>query len=188
MYKIFLDKSKTFKCNVNIEGAALDKSSARLLIETENFSLTFKGKIKPNGVVNIPISKLKGILNEEDKGKISLEIIAEDTVFVPWESDYQMTMSKKVEVQIDESINESVEEIPPTKPKMTMSMILDEFDTSLHLKEISKILEKHNVHKNTLIKNKQVFNKLVEKYCSLNYINDKENVKSIKTDLINNLK
>ena len=98
MYKIFLDKTKIFQCNVNIEGASLDKSKARLLIETENFSLAFNGKIKPNGTVRIPINKLKGILNEEESGKISLEIIAEDTLFVPWEADYQASMSKKVEI------------------------------------------------------------------------------------------
>jgi len=188
MYKIFLDKTKNFQCNVNIEGAALNKSKARLLIETENFSLTFNGDIKSNGIVSIPISKLKGILNEEDKGKISLEIIAEDTVFVPWEGEYQASLSKKVEVKINESLNEDVQEIPEEKPKMKFSMILDEFDTSHHLKEISKILENHNVNKKTLLKNKEVFNKLVEKYCSLNYIDDEKNIKSIKKDLINNLK
>jgi len=188
MYKIFLDKSKTFQCNVNIEGAALNKSKARLLIETENFSLSFNGKINPNGIVKIPINKLKGVLNEEDTGKISLEIIAEDTLFVPWEGVYKADMSKKVNVEIDESLNENVEEISEQKPKMSFSLILDEFDTSHHLTEISKILEKHNVNKKTLIKNKQIFNKLVEKYCSLNYINDLNNVKSIKTDLINNLR
>ena len=71
---------------------------------------------------------------------------------------------------------------------MSFSIIPDEFDTAQHLFEIEKILKKHNVQKKNLLENKQVFNKLVEKYCSLNYINDVENVKSIKKDLVNNLR
>ena len=186
MYKIFLDKSKMFQCNVDIEGAALDKSKARLLIETENFSLAFNGDIKRNGDVKIPINKLKGFINEEDSGKISLEVIAEDTIFVPWETEYTASLSKKVEVKILESLNE--EELVEEKPKMSFSIVPDEFDTAQHLSEIEKILEKHNVQKKNLLENKKVFNKLVEKYCSLNYINNANNVKSIKTDLIKNLK
>jgi hypothetical protein len=187
MYKIFLDKSKTFQCNVNIEGASLDKSKARLLIETSKFSLTFNGEIK-NGVVKIPIEKLKGVINEDDTGKISLEIIAEDTLFVPWEGEYVAGLSKKVSVELDESLNESTIEEPDVKPKMSVSMILDEFDTSHHITEISKILESRNVNKTNLVKNKEVFNKLVEKYCSLNLITDRNNITSIKKDLIKKLK
>jgi len=188
MYKIFLDKSKTFQCNVNIEGATLGDSKARLLLETENFSLTFNGKIKSNGTIQIPISKLKGILNEKDTGKISLEIIAEDTVFVPWEGRYEADLSKKVEVNMDESLNEQINEAPEIKPKMSFTMVLDEFDTTHHLTEIHKILEKYNVKKKNLVQNNGVFNKLVEKYCSLNYINDTANIGKIKADLIKNLK
>jgi hypothetical protein len=183
MYKIYLDKNKIFECNINIEGASLDKSEARLLIESENFSLVFKGKINSDGKVKIPINKLKGILKEDIKGKILLEVIAEDTVFKPWESEYETDVSKKVEVKITESVEEIV-----VKPKMTFSIIPDEFDTKKHLNEIYKILENHKVNKNNLLKNKEIFNKLVETYCSLNYINEPENVSSIKKDLMNNIK
>jgi hypothetical protein len=185
MYKIFLDKNKIFECIVKIEGAALDKSEARLFIESDNFTLTFKGEIKSDGLVEIPINKLKGILKENYTGKIYLEVVAEDTVFKPWESEYKTDVSKKVEVKLTES-KEEPELI--YKPKMSFSIIPDEFDTKQHIKEINKILESHKVNRKNLIQNKKVFNKLVETYCSLNYINNVDNVQSIKKDLINNLK
>jgi len=187
MYKIFLDKNKVFECNVAIEGASLDSSEVRLLLEAENFSLTFKGKIHSNGIVKIPINKLKGILKENYKGKITLEVIAEDTVFKPWESEYITDVSKKVEVKFENKINESSEEIKEKSPKITFSIVPDEFDTQQHLKEIFKILDSRGVNRKNLLQNKTVFNKLVETYCSLNDINNLENVRSIKKDLIKNI-
>lgn len=112
----------------------------------------------------------------------------EDTVFKPWESDYQTDVSKKVEVKFENKINESFEEPVISKPKMTFSIVPDEFDTQKHLQEIFKILESHKVNRKNLVENKKVFNKLVETYCSLNYINKEENILSIKKDLINKLK
>jgi hypothetical protein len=188
MYKLFLDKSKVFECNVKIEGASLNQSEVRLLLESDDFTLTFKGDIKSDGTVKIPINKLKGILKENYRGKISLEVIAEDTVFKPWESEYQTDVSKKVEVKFDSKVNESFEEPVAQKPKMTFSIIPDEFDTKRHINEIFKILNDHKVNKRNLVQNTKVFNKLVEKYCSLNYINDEKNVKSIKEELLKNIK
>lgn len=188
MYKIYLDKNKIFECNVNIEGASLEQSEVRLLLESENFTLTFKGDIESNGTVKIPINKLKGILKENYTGKIYLEVIAEDTVFKPWESQYQTDVSKKVEVKFENKINETKEETIEQRPKMTFSIIPDEFDTKHHLNEIFKILEKHKVNRKNLLENKGIFNKLVETYCSLNYINNIENIKSIKRDLLNKIR
>jgi hypothetical protein len=189
MYKIFLDKTKVFECNIKIEGASLDKSEARLLLESENFTLSFKGEINPDGTVKIPMSKLKGILKENYKGKISLEVIAEDTVFKPWESDYETDISKKVEVKFDNNLTETKKEEPiVAKSKMTFSIIPDEFDTKRHLDEIFKILQKNNVSRKNLVENKKVFNKLVETYCSLNYINNVDNIQAIKKDLIKNIR
>jgi hypothetical protein len=191
MYKIFLDKNKVFECNIKIEGASLDDSEARLLLESENFTLTFKGKINLDGTVKIPINKLKGVLKENYTGKITLEVIAEDTVFKPWEGEYQTDVSKKVEVKFGDDLSESVKEpvvVEEKKPKVTFSIVPDEFDTKNHIKEIFKILESHKVNRKNLVENKKVFNKLVETYCSLNYINNPDNVLSIKKDLIKNIK
>jgi len=188
MYTIFLDKSKVFECNVNIEGASLSQSEARLLLETENFTLSFKGEIKSDGTVKIPINKLKGILKENFTGNISLEVIAEDTVFVPWKSEYHTDVSKKVEVKFDNELKESEKPVETIKPKMSFSIKPDEFDTKIHINEIFKILSKNNVSKKTLSTNMPIFNKLVETYCTLNSINDASNVGSIKRQLLKDIK
>jgi hypothetical protein len=45
MYKLFTDKAETFECNIQLEGASLRNSQARLVIETKDISLMFKGEI-----------------------------------------------------------------------------------------------------------------------------------------------
>jgi hypothetical protein len=191
MYKIFLDQSKTFECDIKIEGADLNKSEVRLLLEAENFTVTFKGSIKSNGTVKIPINKLKGILKEDYTGKISLEVIAEDTVFKPWESQYHTDISKKVEVKIDESI----EEPENIKPKISFKLkgddeVLNEekMNISKNLEEINEILKNNKVSYKALYNNPIVFNRLVEKYCNSNSIKDSKRVDEIKKQLFNIIK
>ena len=189
MYKIFLDQNKFFQCNVAIEGASLNESEARLYLEAENFTLTFKGDINSDGTVKIPIAKLKGILTENYTGKIYLEVIAEDTVFKPWQSEFTTDISKKVKVDVqnDSRLSESFAD---AKPKMLFTLKPDAFDTQQHIDEINNILKKNNVSKKSLLekRNEVSFNKLVDRYCSENYINDLNDVKSIKRDLIHNLR
>jgi hypothetical protein len=36
MYKIFTDKGKLFKCNIDISGASMKDCHARLLLETDD--------------------------------------------------------------------------------------------------------------------------------------------------------
>jgi hypothetical protein len=45
-YKIQLDKASTFECNVKIEGASLNKTKANLIVESDDFSLKFKGSVR----------------------------------------------------------------------------------------------------------------------------------------------
>ena len=100
MYKLFTDKSELFECDIKLEGASLSKSSARLVVETSDYSLLFKGEINSNGKCEIPIRKLKGLIDENTTGNIRLEVIAEDTFFTPWESDFEVDASKKVTVEV----------------------------------------------------------------------------------------
>ena len=51
--------------------------------------------------INIPPPKLS-ILPEGTRGKIKLEVIAEDTRFIPWEDRFLVKADKKVYVQIKE--------------------------------------------------------------------------------------
>ena len=49
MYKLFTDKSELFECDIKLEGASLSKSSARLVVETQDYSLLFNGDINSSG-------------------------------------------------------------------------------------------------------------------------------------------
>jgi hypothetical protein len=62
----------------------------------------FPGEIDSSGKVTIPIRKLN-LFEEGTKGKIKMEVIAEGTVFTPWEDTFEVKMSKKVMVKFNES-------------------------------------------------------------------------------------
>ena len=100
MYKLFTDKAELFECDIKIEGSSFSKSTARLVVETNDYSLMFNGKISTDGKCTIPIKKLKGLIDESSKGNIRLEVIAEDTYFIPWKSEFEIEASKKVTVEV----------------------------------------------------------------------------------------
>ena len=45
MYKLFTDKAELFECSISLQGASLKKSQARLVVETQDYSLLFNGSI-----------------------------------------------------------------------------------------------------------------------------------------------
>lgn len=115
MYKIYQDKEKIFECTVDVKGANITDTVARLIFEGDKGSSTFymiPGSIDNSGNCLIKIPKLKN-LKEGSTGKIFLEIIAENTLFTAWSSDYQIDVSKSVNVSVNEdtsSKNENTKE------------------------------------------------------------------------------
>ena len=101
-YHVFIDKSENFICEIELEGAQLKDTQVRLVLETENWNLLFNGEIDRNGKVNIPIKKLS-IFDEGEHGSIKMEVIAEGTVFIPWEQEFEAKRSKKVMVSFNEN-------------------------------------------------------------------------------------
>jgi len=100
-YSVYRDKTENFSCDVLVEGASINDTQARLILESDDWTLMFEGDIDRNGKCNIPIKKLN-IFNEGVVGKIRLEVIADNTVFIPWEDEFKVKMSKKVTVQLSE--------------------------------------------------------------------------------------
>lgn len=100
-YPLYKDKGENFSCDIYVEGAKTDETITRLIIETEDWTLMFPGEIK-NGKVNIPIRKLN-LFEEGQRGKIKLEVIAEGTVFIPWQDEFKIKVSKKVSVSLNEN-------------------------------------------------------------------------------------
>lgn len=101
-YSVYKDKVENFSCDVMVEGAKLNETQARLILESDEWTLMFEGEIDRNGRCTIPVKKLN-ILEEGMTGKIRLEVIAENTVFTPWQDEFKVKMSKKVTVQFNET-------------------------------------------------------------------------------------
>ena len=99
-YKLYTDKQEIFECNIYLEGASLTKATSRIIVETQDLKLMFEGTIDKDGNCKVPIKKLRGLLDENDEGTIKLEVIAEDTYFNPWESDFQVDTAKKIKVEV----------------------------------------------------------------------------------------
>jgi len=149
MYKLFTDKTEIFECKVKIDGASLSNSHARLIIESEDLNLLFKGKIDADGNCKIPIKRLKGILPESMKGEIKLEVIADDTYFVPWKSDFSVDASKKVVVEVK---SQDAELILENTPKVSVTDVkkpelnIRETPKTKSTSDISKVIKEHVVN------------------------------------------
>jgi hypothetical protein len=172
MYKLFTDKTELFECNIQLEGASVKKSQARLLVESNDFSLVFNGEISSDGKCKIPIKKLKGLLEENTQGNIKLEVIAEDTYFTPWESKFMVETSKKIAVEV-KSQQTSVNIITESKPKVVVDKVktIQSIQESKHILKIIGLLKKENIRLDNMAKNKVKLNTLIETYLKKNDIN-----------------
>ena len=84
-YKLYTDKKEIFECKITLEGASLKDAVSRIVVNTPDLKLMFEGTIDKDGNCQVPIKKLKGLLDENSKGKIKLEVIAEGTLIEPWD-------------------------------------------------------------------------------------------------------
>ena len=167
MYKLFTDKSELFECDIKLQGASLKKSKARLVVETQDYSLMFNGSISNGGKCEIPIRKLKGLIDEDTTGNIRLEVIAEDTFFTPWESDFEVETSKKVTVEVKSQTFKKP--IVEAKVKVTNS-------EQQHVINLLKLLIKENINiKNISIKRNKL-NNIVATYLKENTIKNTNKV------------
>lgn len=100
-YNLYKDKGDEFTCDISIEGSSIDETYARIILESDDWSLIFPGTIR-NGKCVVPIKKL-GILKEGEIGRIKLEVVTEGNLFIPWEDDFKVKLSKKVIVNVNEN-------------------------------------------------------------------------------------
>jgi hypothetical protein len=105
-YQLYKDVNENFVCDIFIEGAKIEDSKVRLVLESKEWNLIFNGYIE-NGKCYIPIKKLD-ILNEDITGEIKLEIIAEGNVFVPWCDKFIVKSTKKVKT-LNENIKKDID-------------------------------------------------------------------------------
>ena len=172
MYKLFTDKTELFECNISLQGASLKKSKARLVVETKDYSLLFNGSINSNGKCEIPIRKLKGLIDEDTSGNIRLEVIAEDTFFTPWQSDFEVETSKKVTVEVKtQSTQKPILEAKATvKPQQVTKSEKD------HVVNLFKLLIKEDINIDNISYKRNKLNNIVATYLKENTVNNTEKV------------
>ena len=187
MYKLYTDKTEVFECDISLSGASLKNASARLIVETESLNLLYKGKIGSKGKCEVPIQRLRGLLDESSKGNIKLEVIAEDTYFVPWESDFEVETSKKVTVEVKSQKPKVIKE--SSKPKMKVKVkkpleeeivIIDDDPTlteKQHAVNLLKLLIKENINADNITFKKNRLNNIVATYIKENPIKQSQRPK-----------
>lgn len=97
-YKIFRDKAESFECKVMIEGSDVKNTAVRLILESDEWNIFFKGSIN-GGVCRIPLKKIS-ILSPGLKGVIKLEVVVDGEIFYPWYETFQVQNSKNVKVEV----------------------------------------------------------------------------------------
>ena len=170
-YKLYTDKIENFEAQIKLTGASLKKSKARLVIESEDFNLLFNGKITSDGKVTVPVKRLRGLLEENTNGKIKLEVIAEDTYFVPWESEFKVQASKKVTVEVKSQSDRVIKE------NKVMAKVLSQQKPTLsekqHVINILKMLIKENINLNNIKIKRNKLNNIIAEYIKDNPIEKK---------------
>ncbi len=170
MYTITLDTAKNFECTLKIQGASLNKSKVNLVIESNDMDIRCRGTITEKGKVSIPVKKLKGILEENSKGKMYLEVIAEDSYFTPYKTDYITELSKKVNLKENVKITEVnqtvIADVTTNHPENIINILkennVDIFNIS-HKSKSTQLIQSYIVKNNI---KKEEYNKLMEQILS----------------------
>jgi TusA-related sulfurtransferase len=168
MYTLYTDKQELFECSISLEGASVKNSQARLIVESDNLNLLFKGTIDSNGKCSVPIKKLKNLLEESTKGKIRLEVIADDTYFTPWESDFEVETARKVTVEVKTQTNKN------TIAEVKNGVIVKDIKVGDHIQNLSKMLVKENINVHNMTSNKVKLNNVIASYLKTNKISNGE--------------
>ena len=174
-YKIYTDKDEKFQCQVFLEGASLTKSIARLIVDFNGTKLMFEGTIDKDGKCEVPIKRLKNVLAEGDDGKMKLEVIADDTFFQPWQSEFLVETSKKMKIEIQEQKE-------PEKPKMKVVQVKN---NSTSASTLADILIERDISITQIMDNKKKFIPIIKTY--LNESNSKKNINKFLNELLVNL-
>ena len=170
-YKLYLDKPEEFVCEVQVKNASLKNSVARLIVESaEGINLVFNGKIEGEKCT-VPIRRLKGLLDENAKGNMFLEVIVEDTYFKPWNDAFSVEEHTSVKVKVNEnkqSNNKPIIEVKvPRKGKPVMNEKKN-INLYLPLKELTNLCEKFDIKKSNFSVKKNDFRELVKEYFQTN--------------------
>ena len=178
MQKFFTDKTKLFECNIAIDGANLNETKARLILEFPNKrNLLFYGDINRNtGKCEVLIPALKEM--DECEGNVLLEVIADSTYFESWSDKFKLQQNKKVVVEIYDSEKDIINE-QNIKPVIEIlnEDIIEEDNTYDNFKEY---VVENNINIKSIKKNKKSFFKLLKEYKEMVNITTDDVVKIVE--------
>ena len=118
----------------------------------------FNGKIDSTGKCSIPIRKLRGLVDENTKGSIKLEVIAEDTYFTPWTSDFEIQASKQVTVEVKSQNKKKISE------SVKVSNVKRQSNDFKHVVNILKLLVREDISINNLSVKRDKVNRIIGIY------------------------
>jgi len=178
MYTLYLDKPEEFVCELQVKNASLKNAFARMIVKSDNLVLLFEGKIE-NGKCIIPISRLKGLLEENTRGKMNLEVVVEDSYFSPWHDDFLIEEHTSVKVRVNEQKQSSNKPIVKIKPPILKfvegksSDVLNPIKKKgvnifIPKKEIATICEQFGIRKNNFQKKQKDFIQILKEYFKVN--------------------
>jgi len=182
MYKLYTDKQETFECDLFLEGADLKQSSARLIVESKDLTLMFKGEIDDSGNCKVPIKKLKGLMGENTTGDIKLEVIAEDTLIEPWQSDFVVETAKKVTVEVKSQKEEKPQIKESTKPQVKVKSVKNYTNP---VNQMVNVLVKNDITIDKVLQNKKKIAPILNNYA--NTINYQGGTQKFIKEVINKL-
>jgi organic radical activating enzyme len=158
-YILYTDRKEDFVCEVDVKNASLKNSTSRIILETDDISYVFNGHIK-DGKCTVPIRKMKGMLNEGDRGTMKLEIIVEDVYFSPWSSPFVVNTEKKMSVKVMEQIEKKptviVKEV--VMPKKSISIV------ERAANDLQKMLSESKISKTNIRKQKKLTKEIFNSY------------------------
>jgi hypothetical protein len=132
----------------------------------------FNGSISTSGKCEIPIKKLKGLIEEDTTGNIRLEVIAEDTYFTPWESEFEVETSKKVTVEVKSQTFKKP--IVEAKVKVKGNTITE--SEHRHVINLLKLLVNENINIKNISYKRNKLNNIVATYLKENTVKNTEKV------------
>lgn len=169
MYNLYTDKSELFECKISLEGSSIENSECRLVIESDDLSLLFRGKLNKDGKAEIPIKKLKGLMSEGTSGIMQLEVLADkETYFLPWQEKFIVKTNKKVTVEVlQKTENKKLLTTETKKPSIKVDVKSNKEISKLKtsdkdiIREFIFNLRKNNINLLNLESKKEEFNKII---------------------------
>ena len=151
-YTLYIDKKENFECQLQLQGASLRNAKARMIVENNDFNLMFEGKISRNGKCIIPISRMKGLLDEGMTGMMKLEVIAEDIYFQPWKSKFTVDIKQKLTVEVKSQIEKK-------KPKVMVSEVKND-----PVGNLVQVFKQNNITIKEIIEKKKKIIPIIKEY------------------------